>query len=690
MRVVLQDGSKDCGICSLLSIILYYGGNVSREYLREITGTSKNGVSLYQLLDASIQLGFDASGVKGSVEDLDSNQLPCIAHIVYQKRYQHFVVVYDIRPAKKELIIMDPAVGRKKVSFSEFQMLSTGYFLYLKPVKSLPVFHEKKNLCFFIRSFCLKYKIYFIFIFIFSLLCILLQFVTAFHFQYLFDYAYSSSNYDNLIFLSICLLIIYLVYQLIQYIKDFILVKISLLFDQELIFYVYRQLLLLPYLFFKNRTLGEVLERIKDVMYVKNFVLRTITSLFSHFFLVLLFLFLMFQIQATLSFILSGYFLLSFFLVLLFYKPKKKVQKKVLAKRDLVQSFLVEVFQNVDTVKGLHLEYDFLEQFQHKYQNSLDSSYHLSKWVFGEENIKQVLYYGMLVLLYGFGIYYMIYQDFLVVEFFVYQYLFQMVSNSFFEVLKYFFDSYQLPIAFSRVEELFYLFRDNFDEGSYYQLYTLQGDISFRHLSFSYGSRKLLDDFSFVISCGSKILLTGESGTGKSSLVKMLLRYIDIPYGFIKIGDIDINHYHLDLLRSRISYVTGGELLFSNTLYYNITLDRSVDMDKVESVVRMVLLDKVVERFSLRYQTMVEENGFNFSSGERQKILLARALLKNSDIYIFDEAFHQIDVEQEGKILKNIFTYLKDKTVIVISHRLGHFELYDGCYELKNGEIYEL
>ncbi len=200
----------------------------------------------------------------------------------------------------------------------------------------------------------------------------------------------------------------------------------------------------------------------------------------------------------------------------------------------------------------------------------------------------------------------------------------------------------------------------------------------------------MFSNFSLVIGFGKKVLLTGESGGGKSSLVKILMRYLEVDYGMVSIGGIDVNHLHLELLRNRISYVTGSELLFSNTLYYNITLNRDVDEVRVLEVIKIVALDTLIDKLPLGLQSMVEENGFNFSSGERQKILLARALLKNSDIYIFDEAFHQIDIEQEGVILKNIFHYLKEKTVIVISHRLQHLMLYDVKYRLEKGCVHEI
>ena len=183
LKVVLQEGSKDCGVCSLLSIIRYYGGDVSREYLRELTGTNKNGVSFYQLLEAARQLGFSCEGVKGEITYLDVEKIPCIAHIVYQKKYQHFVVIYQVDFSRRELIIMDPAKGKVVLSFSEFQMLSSGYYLYLVPIKKLPIFYEKNSLLFFVKNFCYRYRLYLFFIFIFSVFIIFFHWLLPFIFS---------------------------------------------------------------------------------------------------------------------------------------------------------------------------------------------------------------------------------------------------------------------------------------------------------------------------------------------------------------------------------------------------------------------------------------------------------------------------------------------------------------------------
>ena len=254
MKVMLQDGNKDCGVCCLLSIIRYYGGDVSKEYLRELTGTTKSGVSFYQLLEAASFLGFSCEGVKGELSFLDSSRLPCIAHITYQRKYQHFVVVYEVNKDKKEIVLMDPAKGKVVLSFAEFTMLSSGYYLYLSPIKTLPVFYEKKTLSLFIKQFCRRYRLYFYLIFFSSLFCLFCQLVITFHFQYLFDYAVMYSVFSLVFQFSFFLLLFYLNLLCFRFFKNFLLTKLGMVFDKELIFYVYQQILLLPYFFFKNRS----------------------------------------------------------------------------------------------------------------------------------------------------------------------------------------------------------------------------------------------------------------------------------------------------------------------------------------------------------------------------------------------------------------------------------------------------
>ena len=219
--------------------------------------------------------------------------------------------------------------------------------------------------------------------------------------------------------------------------------------------------------------------------------------------------------------------------------------------------------------------------------------------------------------------------------------------------------------------------------------FDLKGDIIYHNINYRIGSKVIFNNLNLHIHQGDKILLSGESGCGKSTLVKMLLKYIEVDFNNISIADIDINHYHLENIRSNITYVTSNEYLFTDTLKNNILLYQEKSEEELEKVCNICLVNDIIKNKLTGYNTLIEENGFNFSNGERQRIILARSIIRKSNIYIFDEALSQIDITREKKILTNIFSYLEDKTIIVISHRFNNKKLFNRIIKLEAGQIHE-
>ena len=244
-------------------------------------------------------------------------------------------------------------------------------------------------------------------------------------------------------------------------------------------------------------------------------------------------------------------------------------------------------------------------------------------------------------------------------------------------------------VSLDRIEELYMLDEENFKNNYFYLPYNLDGIIEINNLSYKIGSKLIFNKLSLRILQGERILLSGESGCGKSTLVKMLLRYVETEFNTIKISNIDINHYHLQNIRSNITYVTSNEYLFNDTLRNNICLYKDYSEEEIEQVCRITLVDDIVKEKDNYLDTIIEENGFDLSNGERQRIILARSLLKNTNIYIFDEALAQIDINREKKILEEIFNYLNNKTIIVISHRFNNKKLFDRVLKLEKGKIIE-
>ena len=685
LKIVLQDGIKDCGICCLLSIIRYYGGDVSKEYLREITNTTKEGVSLYQLLNGAEKLGFVASGVNGNITELSLNNLPCIAHVIVNKNYKHFVVIYKIDTNTKQITIMDPAKGKKILSFAEFNLLSSGNFLLLQPAKKLPIIKRKKILLKIIKTNIKKNKFAFSSLIILTIIYFFLTIAVSFHFKYLLEYAINDKILENAWFISSFLLLMYLLKNFANTLRTILLNKLLFSFDADVTFLSFKQILLLPYLFYKNRTTGEVVARFKDLTNIKIFLTDLLNFLSTDIFCIIFFSYLIFSFQKFLGLIITLTFLLIIIILKLNSSKKKKMLRKISTNEDIINSYLVEAVSNVDTIKGTHLEKRLIDRFKLKYESSLETFYKYSLNLTKINFLKTFFNENLTVLIYLIGSILVIKGNISIGKLIVYQSFFLYFTNSVnkgFNLLESFCD---FSNALNRIEDLYLIKNENFSKNYYYLSYDLKGDIVFKNLTYKIGTRYLFKNANLTIKLGERILISGPSGSGKSTLVKMLMRYIEVPYGMLSISNIDINHYHLENIRKNITYVSSNEYLFTDTLKNNICLFKEIPKEEFEKIIKITLVDEITNSFD----SIIEENGFNFSNGERQRIILARSLLRQSNIYIFDEAFGQIDIVKEKKILENIFNYLEGKTIIVISHRFNNKKLFDRVLKVEAGDIIE-
>ena len=689
IKIVLQDGIKDCGICCLLSIIRFYGGDVSKEYLREITGTSKDGVSFYQLIDGAKKLGFRAYGMRGDLSKIEENNLPCLAHFIVNKNYRHFVVIYKIDNKKKTVMLMDPAKGKRCISFSEFNLLSSGNFLFLYPLKKLPIISNKKIILNSLKLLLLEYKFYVLIFVLLTLTFLILNILIAFHFKYLLEYAIEYKIINNIFFVSYLLFFMYIFKEFTNFFRNILLSKFISILDVNVTSITFRQLLLLPYLYYKNRTTGEVISRFKDLTNVKNFILKFFSFFISDLICIVVFSIFMFNYNKKMTILIWIVSFILIFIVKFSNKKKIKLLNRINKNEDIINSYLVESISNVDTIKGSHLEKRLFDKFLYKYKNMVESVYNYSLFYSSNLLCRDLIKNILLVFIYGMSSYMVIKNKISLGEVIVFQSFFLYFINSFLRIVDMFDEYYNFLVSLNRIEDLFVIKEEVFTNNFYYLNYKLDGNINFYNLTYKVGSKLLFNNVNLEIKRGENILISGASGCGKSSLVKILMRYLEVPYGMVSINDIDINHYHLENIRNNITYVSNNEYLFTDSLKNNICLYKEIDEDNFYNVTKLCLVDEIIKDDDLKYDKLVEENGFNFSNGERQRIILARSLLRNSSIYIFDEAFSQIDINREKKILGNIFKYLENSIVIVISHRFNNKKLFDRVLKLEDGIIYE-
>ncbi|MBQ3468631.1 MAG: peptidase domain-containing ABC transporter [Bacilli bacterium] len=688
MEIVLQDGIKDCGVCCLLSIIKHYHGNVSKERLRQWTNTDKTGVSAYKLVETAEKVGFSAYGAKGGIKDLKEETFPVIAHTIINKTYHHFIVIYDIDYEKEKLLIMDPAKGKKTLSFASFNLMSSGVFILLTPAKNIIHINSENQVKTLLFSFLTKHKKYLPFLFSLTILINIMTIIITYHFKYLQEEAINYSLTNNILFISAFIFIMYLIKESCSLLKNNILVKFSTMLDEEIMYSTFKQIILLPYLYYKNRTSGEILSRIKDLNIVKEFIAKAISFLISDLLFIVVFTILLFNINyqlAVITIISLGLISISTIFFRNYITPSIKKYYKDLA---IVNSNLVESISSPNAIKSMHLEKLIIDKFKIKYQKFLTDAYSIYQKEEQEKSVKNIIYGIFNILILGIGSKLVIEKEIILGEFIIFQSLLNNILYSFNNLVGLYTDYKAYKLAKERIEDLYTIKNEIFDGSIYYQNYSLLGTIKFKNFSYSYNNQELLKDINLSIKKGDKILLKGSSGSGKSTFVKSLMRYIDVPYGQITINSIDINHYHLNTIRDGIIYVSNNEYLFTDTLLENIKLYKNYDSEEINKICKLTKVDEIVKKDNAGFNQIVEENGYNMSTGEKQRIILARTLLKKSDIYIFDETFNGIDKVKCEQIMKGIFEFLKDKTVIVVSHRLNN-DFFNRVLLLKNHHLYE-
>lgn len=687
----MQDGVKDCGICSLLTIVRYYNGNYSKEYLRTITNTTKDGVTAFALLEAAKNIGFDAVGVTGDALDIAKKNLPCIAHVVIQNKYKHFLVIYKIDKKNKVIMLADPSQGLVKMNVSDFEKMSTKVFLFLKPNKKIPYVKNESKVKNIIYNFLSENKMSLFIILILSFLYNIISIMTSFNFQLIMNYALKYGSKYNLYIIFISMLILYILKELLIYIRNLVVNFISLKLDYSLITSVYSHILSLPYIYYRNRPVGEVIMRINDLSELKDSVSQLIVTFLLDIFLIIITLIFLFMINFKLTLIVIFVLILYFLVTFIYNKFLFKMIRLNKKDSSAVNTFMVESIEGVMSIRGSNTFLQFKDKFSSLYNNFIISSYNFFKKYNTLNFLNNFLISILIVVIITMGSIFVIDGNMdsssIITYYSVLCFFLEPVKNvaNFDVVVK------KSRISIERIEELLMVEEEKILLDNQKITGKLK-NILFKDVTFSYDFKNnVVNKLNLKIDEGEKVVIYGKSGSGKSTVAKILTRYLDVERGKVFINGYDINDYNLWSIREGITYVSQNEFLLTDTIYNNINMKGTRDAEYIFDVCKMIGVDKIVKFKNGGYNMILEENGSNISGGERERILLARAFVRDSDVYILDESFSEIDSLGEREILGKIFSKYKDKTIIVISHRMDNNDLYDRriCMEELWGNVYK-
>lgn len=670
--VVKQNSSYSCATACVLSIIRYYGGNISYEELNVILNASRYGTNAFDILNGVKNIGFDGRGIKLSFEDLINYELtnPLIAHVISNNLY-HFLVIYKIDKKRKILIVMDPSVGIKRIRFNEFQKIYLSTVLEIMPVGDIPKIKADTIILLKIFKLLSKYKILLSKIIVLSLFVIFFTLLTNILLKFLLEL-------NNLKFLSMIFIIIILFKNLFNYLLEKHIISIQntigVILLKDIVYYIFK----VPIMYFKNKNTGDILDRIRDLENIKDKLVDISLNIFVNILLLICIILLLAFINTMLFFITILFIFIYFIFSFIYYKYFKRKIFEVKNIYSLYESFANESISNYVSIKNLQVEDIFIGKLLSKYyaylfkvKNTLNN---LNNFEFVKNNLSD--FFLILIVILAIIL---VNKNILKLSdlFFAYS-----LALSIIDPIKVIFGKFSLieevKVSVKRVNELFKIREEEQNPDK------INGSICFRNVKLNLINKSYKINFSIPV--GSLFLIYGESGSGKSSILKIIAGQYTNYSGNIFVNDINIKDLENNVLMNSISIVSQEEKLFNETLENNIKLYRKVNREDYENILKITLVDKIRNSRKFRDDFVIYEDGINLSGGERQKIILARALLKNFNYLIIDEGLSEVNSEDEINIIKNIKNYFSDKTIIYVSHKKEIISLFKYRYFMKGGD----
>ncbi len=681
--IVRQNGFKDCGPACLLSIMRYYNYDVSLDELSYILNVNSEGTNAYNIIKGSRSFGFDGYGYHYTYEDIISNKIvfPIICHVLKDNMY-HFIVVYAVK--KKYLIVMDPSSDIHKISKEQFKKIYLSSSIVIYPVKKFDSINKHKQLFSFILDYINLEKKESIKTILLSTIVIVLSIILNYYILICLDIILPSYKHNIFIKITIFFGIIYFIKDILNYIKNIYVINIEKNISININKDIITKLFNLPYYFFKNKSTGEVMNRVNDIKLLKDVLIEIISNISTNIILVIVSMIVLVIINNKL-FIINLIGILLYVILIIIYKDifNNKTQE-ILEKDADYNKVLNESICGYESSKNIGLINNVIEKIKYNYYSYINKYNSYERVINKQLLFKDIILNTTYIITTFISIIYIHNGILSIGEF----YIFNAILLYFTEPLKSILDLYPninyIKNIYNRINDL--LMINKTEEGE--EIYNFKGDIHLDKLTYSHdGVNNIFDDVSFDIKYGSKFLLYGRSGNGKSTIIKILLKYLGDYKGEIYIGNVNLKDISQKSISNNMTYVSQHSYVYNDTLKNNILLNRNITYEEYEKVLNICNLNRLRNSKKLRNNFMIEDDGFNISGGERQKIVLARSLLKNSNYIILDEALSEVGINEEKDIIKKIFCNFKDKTIIYISHKKEIIDMFDLKYKLERRKV---
>ena len=686
---VKQHDTTDCGAACMAMICSYYKKDMSLTTLRDMMGTDDCGTNLSGMQHCAKILGFESLSVRVDKEGFFENYpLPAVANIITPKGFSHFVVIFKI--TRERVLIGDPAKRILSVRIEEFFEKFTGVLMLIEPGEDfVEEKREKQNMFSYFRDCIKPHRRLWCISIVVMIMSLLLQLSGGVFYYVAYDKLVARGDNFSLIFFAVMYFIIVLTQSGGIFLRKFLTGKLAKNIDIPVMTSYIEHIYHLPVNFFASRRSADMVNRISDAFALKDIITKMLPVGIVNVGMLFISATMMAVSNKEMFFWCILLSFLSVFCGCIIQKKLGSWKEKKVRQSAEVSSRMVEGIFSMETLKANAGETIQIQGMKDEYEKLISLEYKMEK-LFGVQESLQELINGIgNVLCLYFGMQRVMTQVLSFGEFMIFMTLYGFFREPLYQMVQMQFAMKEADISMKRVAEILEYPAEERKELQ--NISKIQQDVELKDVCFRYGMEKpVLYDISFKIPKGKKVALVGGSGSGKSTIAKLLLRYYDVVSGEIIIEDKDVRQLQHSAIRRAIAYVPQTMQLFSQSIYENIRISRpEATKEEVMEAAKCAGAHEFISKLPKQYDTCLEEGGNGLSVGERQRIILARAFLKKSNFWILDESTSNLDYKTEKEVFSRIYKEYPDTSMLIIAHRLSTIQKCDEILVLEQGRIVE-
>ena len=697
-----QHDSMQCGAACLFMVCRYYGMRILFDEIDSLCVPTKEGMSMLGLKVSAQHLGFDCSVFKAPISVLSQIQLPCLLHW----NQNHFVILYGLGKKCKKFMVADPGKGLVSYTKKEFEEHwassvdcgeSCGVVMEMIPTdifrKSVqkPTLQQKSFK--FLLGYVRRYQKHFIQILLGLFVGCVLQLILPFLTQSIVDVGIKNQDIGFVWLILLGQLMLTISRTAIDFIRRWLLLHISLRINISLVSDFFIKLLKLPMSFFDTKLMGDLMQRMNDHSRVNNFLTQqTLNITFAMLTFVVFSVVLFFYNKLVFAIFLLGSILYGAWMTL-FLKRRKVLDYELFEQQAINNNKTYEFITSMQEIKlqdceqrrrwewedtqadlfGVQMKSLKLQQTQeagsifiNEVKNIIITVVAATAVIHGQMTL------GMMLAV---------------------QYIIGQLNSPVEQLMNFFYSMQDVKISLERINEIHQMDDENGKEGLLTSIEDKSEGIDIKNIMFKYDPhalRKTIDDVNIHIPQGKVTAIVGASGSGKTTLIRLMLGYYPVLEGQINIGNTDINKLNKKWWRRQCGVVMQDGVIFSESIARNIAVDDGdIDKERLLKAAEIACIKDYVMALPLKFNTKIGRDGVGLSQGQKQRILIARAVYKNPDYIFLDEATNSLDANNERSIVENLDKFYKGKTVVIVAHRLSTVKNADQIVVIDQGKVVE-